>query len=96
MVKSDISHAHLYLAILCALVTSMILYALLRLRRSRLEARERERLETLARQTLADAKAAAERASEAKSECRVKLKPSSRRTISSSRNSAELSLCLAP
>ena len=68
VVRSALSPAQLYLAILGLLGVALLLYAVHRYRRIKDEVREREALEAQARDALAQAASAAERASHAKSE----------------------------
>jgi len=68
VVRSAITPAQLYLAILGLLGVALFLYAVHRYRRGRAEAREREALEARARDALAQAAAVAEQASQAKSD----------------------------
>jgi signal transduction histidine kinase/FixJ family two-component response regulator len=68
VVRPAIASAELYLALLCLLGLALALYAAYRYRRITDEAREREALEAQARDALAQAAAAAEQASQAKSD----------------------------
>jgi len=68
VVRPAIAPAQLYLAILSLLGAVLFLYAAHRYRRARADAREREALEAQARDALAQVAAAAEQASQAKSD----------------------------
>jgi signal transduction histidine kinase/DNA-binding response OmpR family regulator len=66
--RSLIAPAELYLVILASWAAAIVLYMVIRVRRSRHEALEKERADAEAREALAAAKETAERASRAKSE----------------------------